>query len=460
MRYLRFALLGLLALAVLLPSPKPVSGTTTGYPDSMASLGDSITRAANPEPSLLGDQPQYSWSTGDNSAVESHYYRILLQNSLISGNNYNDAVSGARMIHLNGQAQTAVSQGVEYVTILMGANDVCTSSEATMTPVGTFRSQFQQAMDTLTLGLPDARIFVASIPDIYRLWFILKDNPSAVFTWNTFSICQSLLANPTSTAQADVERRDLVRQRNIDFNTQLAEVCALYTNCRFDNNVGFDAQFEPIHVSTLDYFHPSIAGQTLAASVSWEATFDFLDNDDDGIPNESDPDDDNDGYWDDDELSKGSDPFDAASTPEHCDGVDNDLDTTIDEEPAGGDWDIDGDTVKDCLDADVDTDGDGVVNTLDGDDDDDGFTDAQERDMSTDELGACPASSAHDAWAPDRDHDGDADIGDVIANFGGGKIFSPPGPNYDARSDADADGDNDIGDVIILYGGGVILTSC
>ncbi len=283
MKCVRPTIVGLLALGVLvlalaplpLPGPKGASGSTTGYPDSMASLGDSITRAVNPEPSLFGDQPQYSWSTGDNSAVESHYYRILQQNSLISGNNYNDAVSGARMTHLNDQAQTAVSQGVEYVTILMGANDVCTSSEATMTPVGTFRSQFQQAMDTLTLGLPDARVFVASIPDIYRLWFILKDNSLAVFIWNTFGICQSLLANPTSTAQADIERRDRVRQRNIDFNTQLAEVCALYANCLFDNSVGFNTQFEPIHVSTLDYFHPSIAGQTLGASVSWGATFDF-----------------------------------------------------------------------------------------------------------------------------------------------------------------------------------------
>lgn len=285
MRYARFALLGVLTLAALLapPSPRGASGTTDGYPDSMASTGDSITRAMNLEPSLLGDHPEYSWSTGDSSTVESHYYRILQQNSLISGKNYNDAVSGARMTHLNGQAQSAVSQGVEYVTILMGANDVCTSSEATMTAVETYRSQFQQAMDTLTSGLPDARIFVASIPDIYNLWFILKDNPQAVFMWNTFSICQSMLADPTSTAQADVERRDRVRQRNIDFNTQLAEVCGLYANCLFDNNVGFNTQFEPIHVSTLDYFHPSIAGQTLLAS-NWDATY-FGDPDGDGWPN-------------------------------------------------------------------------------------------------------------------------------------------------------------------------------
>jgi lysophospholipase L1-like esterase len=240
----------------------------TGYPDSMAALGDSITRAANITfpPS---DYPDYSWATGTNASVQSIYSRILLQNPLISGNQHNDAVSGARMVHLNGQAVSAVSQGVQLVTILMGANDVCTSSEATMTPVATFQSQLEQALATLSAGLPDARIAIGSIPDIYNLWAILKDNSSATATWGAFSICQSMLANPLSTAQADVDRRNNVRQRNMDFNTVLENVCAQYVHCRFDNNAGFNTVFTPAHVSTLDYFHPSVAGQALAANVGW-----------------------------------------------------------------------------------------------------------------------------------------------------------------------------------------------
>jgi hypothetical protein len=119
------------------------------------------------------------------------------------------------------------------------------------------------------------------------------------------------------------------------------------------------------------------------------------DDDNDSLPDGTDPcpldrDCDNDGYWDADETTKGSVVLNAASTPEHCEGVDNDGDTTVDEEPAGGNWDTDGDTVKDCLDASVDTDGDTTVNTSDTDDDDDGSTDAREQYMSTDELAGCP----------------------------------------------------------------------
>lgn len=272
MRYVRLPLLCLLALgAMVVANPKQASATTNGVPDSIASLGDSITRATNPSLFLFGDQPQYSWSTGDESTVQSHYLRILAGNASISGKNFNYAVSGAQIADLNGQAvnANATPGGLEYVTILMGANDVCTGSEGSMTDVATFRSQFQTAMNTLTTGSPNARIFVASIPDIFNLWDILHTNPTAVPTWDAFSICQSMLVNATSTDLPNVERRDRVRQRNIDFNTQLAEVCALYSQCRFDGDALFNETFAPGDVSTLDYFHPSIQGQTKLAAGTW-----------------------------------------------------------------------------------------------------------------------------------------------------------------------------------------------
>jgi lysophospholipase L1-like esterase len=248
-----------------------------GYPDSIASLGDSITRAFDADPTMFGEQLENSWSTGTSSSVDSIYSRLLAVHSPILGNRYNDALSGAQMTGLNGQAQNAVSQGADEVLILMGANDVCTSSEASMTPVATFQTQFLQAMQTLTSGLPDARISVISIPDVYNLWAILHDNASARSVWSFASICQSLLANPTSMAAADVQRRANVRQRNIDFNTVLHDGCALYAHCRFDNYVGFNTVFTTDDVSTLDYFHPSVNGQALIAAVAWANFYDFSD---------------------------------------------------------------------------------------------------------------------------------------------------------------------------------------
>ena len=272
------AVLSAVALGTLIVASSAFADPAkTGYPNSMASTGDSITRAFETGFFPFTDNPANSWSTGTSSTVNSQYRRILAANGAISGKNFNDAKTGGKMTDLNGQVTSAVSQGAEYITVLMGANDVCTSSESTMTSIATFSSQFQAAMNTASTGLPNARISITSVPNIFQLWNVLHTNSSARSTWDSFGICQSMLANSGSTAQADVDRRARVSQRNIDFNTQLAQVCAQYVHCRFDNNAAFNVSFPANAVSTIDYFHPNVSGQALLASVSYGATYNFTD---------------------------------------------------------------------------------------------------------------------------------------------------------------------------------------
>jgi lysophospholipase L1-like esterase len=265
-------LLVLGSIAAATPAPN-----LTGYPNSIAALGDSITRAYNTGTLPFGDAPGHSWSTGPRGSIGSHYLRILDAEPAILDRNFNDAVSGAKVTNLASQVTTANQQGVAYVTILMGANDLCTRMVAGMTSVKAFRTQFEAAMAALSAGSPRARIYVVSIPNVYRLWVILKDNPLARATWSTFDICQSLLDDPGSTDTDDVARRRTVRQRTISFNAVLDEVCALYIHCRFDDGVVFDDQFTSDDVSRRDYFHPSIDGQKRLARITWAATFDFTD---------------------------------------------------------------------------------------------------------------------------------------------------------------------------------------
>jgi lysophospholipase L1-like esterase len=245
-----------------IPTAEPV-------PSSMAALGDSITRAFD-ACANFGECLSAVWATGTDPLVDSQYSRLLAANPGIAGNAHNDAVSGATMSDLQGQATSAVGQGVDYVTIEMGGNDACTSTEAQMTSTATYQSQFQTAMTTLEDGLANVRVLVAAVPDIERLWFVAHTNANAIAIWNQFGICQSMLANPTSTAQTDIDRRDRVRQRVIDYNTALATVCAQYSNCRFDGDV-FSQPFEIGDVSSIDYFHPSFTGQTMLATTTYAA---------------------------------------------------------------------------------------------------------------------------------------------------------------------------------------------
>jgi PKD repeat protein len=266
-------LVAALVLSGLLTTSAAAAETAVPLPDTMAAVGDSITQAASSEGSLGVDAPQNSWATGTSSTVNSHYLRLLARGAPISGANHNLSVSGAKMGGLAAQMQNAVGLQPDYLTVLIGGNDVCTDTVAEMTSVATFRAQFEAAMASLTSGSPGTHVYVVSIPDVYQLWNLFKSDFWARFIWSVGDVCQSLLANPTSTQQVDVQRRAQVRQRNIDFNTQLAEVCAAYVaTCRFDNNAVFNTQFTRSDVSG-DYFHPSVAGQAKLASVSWAAGY-------------------------------------------------------------------------------------------------------------------------------------------------------------------------------------------
>lgn len=260
-----------LAMSVSLVATPAAAGEPV--PSVMASLGDSITRGFN-ACGFFFDCTSRSWSTGANDGVNSHFERLqALDANMQTAANH--ARSGAKMDELATQANSAVSSGAGYVTVLMGANDACTDTEDTMTPVADYRAQFESAMSTLTGGLPDANILIASIPDVYRLWEVGKDSSSARNAWASYDICQSMLANPTSTHPDDEARRQRVRQRVIDFNTALADVCALHANCRFDGNAVFSYPFELAHLSTWDYFHPDTDGQNVLAEETWKVGFDW-----------------------------------------------------------------------------------------------------------------------------------------------------------------------------------------
>ncbi|RKN13797.1 SGNH/GDSL hydrolase family protein [Micromonospora musae] len=266
--------LAALTALTLLPAA-PAVADPGPPPGSMASLGDSITRGFN-ACGWYVDCTSRSFSTGDNSAVNSHYLRVRAVDPAINGHNHNDARTGAKSADMYGQAGTAVGQGVDYVTMLIGANDACTGSESSMTPVSTFRANIDSALNRLRTGLPDARVFVISIPDVHRLWSVGKGSGSARTAWSLFGICQSLLANPTSTAQADVDRRNRVRQRVVDYNTQLAQACAAYgPNCDFDGNAVFGYPFTLNQLSGWDYFHPNASGQQVLATISYPAGFNW-----------------------------------------------------------------------------------------------------------------------------------------------------------------------------------------
>ena len=266
----RVATLIALAIATSLAAPHPASAQASNPPPPkrMAAIGDSISQAAD-VCCWYGDHPDNSWSTGGAGwdGISSHYERLRAVSPGVVA--YNDAVSGARMSDGPAQAQRAVAQNVHYVT----------------DPAGCQRSVHRDARDDDDGGdVPQptradaehpgrraarrARVFVASIPDVYQLWEVFHENPAAQFVWDVADICQSLLGPTRTDAQ-----RELVRTRNSEFNTVLRQECGKYARCRFDDNAVFDFRFGTGHVSKLDYFHPSLSGQAALAQTTWARTW-------------------------------------------------------------------------------------------------------------------------------------------------------------------------------------------
>ena len=264
------ALLGAAIIAAL-----TAQGAMAVYPNSIAATGDSITRAFNTCSPAFRDCPENSWATGTRREVNSFYERIVAGNAGARGNLFNDARSGARMSNLPEQVRRAIEQRVDYVVIEMGANDVCTSSEETMTSVASFERDFERSIRELRERLPGARISVGSIPNIYQLWSLLNGNRSATETWRLLSICQSMLRNATSRSREDEERRLRVQRREVEFNRSLETICATYEQCKFDRNTGYEYRFRAEEVSTNDYFHPSLTGQHTIAEIEWGVTWVF-----------------------------------------------------------------------------------------------------------------------------------------------------------------------------------------
>jgi lysophospholipase L1-like esterase len=267
---LRLAVSLAVASMSLLSTTLPTQAAAPKLPNSMAATGDSITRAfdATSCPSPYSDCTAYSWSTGTKASVNSQYLRILALNTKIKGHAFNDAKTGANMSALDGQLKTAASQHAQYVTVLMGANDICTSSIATMTPTSTFQSEVQTALADFFAADPKAHLYMSSLPNIYQLWSVLHNNPNAEATWQLFNICQSMLA----TSNTDADRQKVVKQEAAD-NQALASACAAYIQCRWDGYAGYNFAFPASDISTLDYFHPNVTGQKDIATITWKASF-------------------------------------------------------------------------------------------------------------------------------------------------------------------------------------------
>ena len=245
------------------PSPKP---TWDRSPASVAAVGDSITTGFD-ACTVLSDCPEVSWATGSSPQVDSLAVR-LLGKTRAAERSWNYAVTGARMADVSGQMARAVAHKPELVAVMAGANDACRDTPEAMTSVAGFRTQFEDAMGTVREALPKTQVYVASVPNLMRLWEQGRTSPVGRQVWK-LGICPSMLGDAESLTAAANQRRETVQARVEAYNKVLKEVCAKDRRCRFDDGAVYEFRFGGTQLSQWDWFHPSVNGQARLAEIAY-----------------------------------------------------------------------------------------------------------------------------------------------------------------------------------------------
>ena len=258
---MKFVVSGFLVLA----STQLMAQTIPQSVFRVGAIGDSISAGFN---SLsLGDRKDLSWSTGlrDDLQVKSHAFFLsnLYETEVITKN---VAVAGARSNQIDSQLKSMLSFNPDYVTILIGANDACSwnGSEAEQRLVG-FERDVGNAIEELVQKNPNIKLLLAAVPDLKRLRDLGIKN-GCQRKWDLYGICRQYLGRNSTIAG----RNQVVENLN-----QINEVLRMVST-KWPDHVAFsqatsEFEFEFSDVSTIDCFHPSIAGQNKISEVSFQA---------------------------------------------------------------------------------------------------------------------------------------------------------------------------------------------
>ncbi len=225
-------------------------------------IGDSIS--AGFDAVRVGDNREFSWSTGTAPGINSHLKRLsALRGQPVTA--FNEAIAGSVVADLDRQITRLITKSPDYVTVTIGANDICGWSGDYQADLAAFRSQLSTEVKRLVAARPNIKVLLASIPDMYNLWEVGSAHPQCAARWRLFGVCSPLLGADATTAdrQAFVERWQAA-------NDAISDVAAEMPANVLHNPDLAHVQFSWEDISTLDCFHPSVIGQNLLAEKTWQ----------------------------------------------------------------------------------------------------------------------------------------------------------------------------------------------
>jgi lysophospholipase L1-like esterase len=230
------------------------------------------------------EYPQLSWSSGldADKTFMSHakeLKRLLGSEPFIALNSARSGDTSLQMLQkqLPEVHQLAASQlggkMPDYVTILVGPNDLCANSPRDMRPVADYERNVRLVVDDLMKSAPNTKVMISSIPNVTKLHDVAANAPAlGERVGNCQQVWQALHMCPTLTTDTDPSDRREVAARVNDYNNALQSIARI-ESAKYGDRVRFS--IGPYNVNfnadwlSVDCFHPNIIGQNALSQSSW-----------------------------------------------------------------------------------------------------------------------------------------------------------------------------------------------
>jgi GDSL-like Lipase/Acylhydrolase family len=303
---------------------QPVNNATDtappALPKTMVSMGDSITAGAvaglsrsqfyNPFHlmKLLGtlgeiavkwsaygaiQDRHLSWASGLNSdfSVKSHAHRLAYLHAKAGTQMQVGSVSwsGDTSFNLEQQvtdalawnsARNPAAAGPDYVTLLIGANDICADSVEHMSDDRDIYNNVDTAVSRLVSANPNVKVVISSLPDVNSLNTVAKHSRLlGVYPyqrcedfWRKVNLCRTL----TRLDEGSLDRH-IVGEKVVAINRMLSEITERVNTQTQNQNViysptTYEQKFTDKDIS-IDCFHPNQRGQNMLAEATWNDGF-------------------------------------------------------------------------------------------------------------------------------------------------------------------------------------------
>ncbi len=225
-----------------------------------------------------------SWTTGIGSAkVWSHAARLKNINPKLSISNFAEpganveSVRTQQLPKLNAWSQMNFKRNYpDYVTLLVGANDICADSLEDATPVKSYLNSYGKILNEILKQAPTTRILVVALAPYDQLrnsddafLAAFPKMQSCADFWQMAPLCKSIThGNDSNTHKVKIRvntlnagLRNLVNTLQKKFGDRV----------RFADKIA-KRSIQPQDLS-IDCFHPNDIGQKDIAEFSWRSTW-------------------------------------------------------------------------------------------------------------------------------------------------------------------------------------------